>query len=85
MKKSFTSKLALLKRANDLCSIDQQKHNELYELLENFVISNEINNDDNLAAINSREDDELVTISSNKVSNKVSKRTNRTKPAYEKR
>lgn len=52
MKKSFTSKLELLKQAHDLCKIDQKNHDELYNLLENFVIFNEINNDDNLAVIN---------------------------------
>ena len=83
--RNFSSKLALLKRAQDLCGTNETLHNQLYTWLENFVISNEINNTDNDNVLQSRSKNEIVTISSNKVTNKRSKSTKRTRPAYEKR
>ena len=69
-KTTYSAKNALLKRANDLCSNNNDLHFKLYDLLENFVISNEVNHNDNDNVFKNRKNGEVVTVSSNKVTNK---------------
>ena len=79
----FTDKLAMFKRANDLCGNDVESHKGLYTLLSNFVLTREINHNDNQKILKKRKND-IVTISSNKVINTQKRSTKRYKSSYEK-
>ena len=80
----YTEKVGLLKRAQQLCGDNDEKHQELYNLLSNFVTSNEINNNDNDITLNQRKDGETTMISSNKVVTQRKTSTKRIKGRYEK-
>ena len=73
-----------MKRAQQLCGDNDEKHQELYNLLSNFVTSNEINNNDNDITLNQRKDGETTMISSNKVVTQRKTSTKRIKGRYEK-
>ena len=75
---NFSENNALFKRAFQLANNNEQKHRQLYTLLSNFVIENEINHDDNEEVINNRENGKKVIVSSNKIVN-TSKRSNKRK------
>jgi hypothetical protein len=80
---NYTEKVGLLKRAQDLCGKDTEKHKELYDFLTNFVTKNEITNDDNEAALKKRKNGDSITISSNKIVHKGRGTNKRTKNFYE--
>jgi hypothetical protein len=80
---NYTVKVGLLKRAQDLCGKDTEKHKELYDFLTNFVTKNEITNDDNEEALKKRKIGDSITISSNKIVHKGRGTNKRTKNFYE--
>ena len=82
----FTDKMATFKRAEQLCGNDTEKHKELYELLQNFVTTNEMDNNDNNKVFAKKKadgDDSTTLISSNKVVNRTHKSNKRMKRSYE--
>lgn len=84
----FTDKMAMFRRASDLCGNDVEKHKELYEMLHDFVSSNEMNNCDNekvLAKRKAHVDGTTTIISSNKVINKTNRSTKRKRAFYERK
>ena len=80
----FTDKYSMFKRAQDLCGNDVEKHKELYNMLSNFVLTNEINHNDNRRILNKRKNKGIVTISSNKIVNTRKRSTKRMKSCHEK-
>ena len=80
----FTDKLALFKRAQDLCGDDVDRNKELYNFLNNFVHNNELDNNDNAQVLSKRNNGEITTISSNKVVNTKKTSNKRYKASYEK-
>ena len=82
----YTDKMAMFRRASDLCGNDVEKHKELYEMLHEFVSCNEMNNDDNniiLAKRKAENDGSTTLISSNKVINTTHRSTKRKKAFHE--
>ena len=59
---NYTDNFALFKRAYQLANNDISKHTELYTLLSNFVIENEINHSDNRQVIKNRKEGESVIV-----------------------
>ena len=83
----FTDKMAMFKRASDLCGNDIDKHKQLYEMLHSFVSSNEIDNCDNdkvLAKRKAHINGGTTIISFNKVLNTTQRSTKRIKACHEK-
>ena len=79
----YTENLALFKRAFQLSGNNLNKHKELYTMLSNFVITNEINHNDNETVMNNREKGEKILVSSNKITNTTRKSTKRRKSCWE--
>ena len=79
----YTENFALFKRAFQLANKDISKHRELYTLLSNFNIENEINHVDNEIVMNERDVSEKIIISSNKVLNTSKRSMKRKKSGWE--
>ena len=80
----YTDKMAMFRRASDLCGNDVDKHKELYDMLNDFVSKNEMNNCDNDKVLAKRKGNGSGTvISSNKVINTTHKSTKRKRAFYE--
>ena len=82
----YTDKMAMFRRASDLCGNDVEKHKELYEMLHGFVSSNEMNNGDNDKILAKRKAENYsvpTLISSNKVINTTHRSTKRKKAFHE--
>ena len=82
----FSDKLAMFRRASDLCGDDVEKHKELYEMLHEFVSKNEMDNCDNDKVLAKRKggtDGTTTMISSNKVINKRCRSTKRKRAFHE--
>jgi len=78
---------AMWKRAQSLCENDKSKQMELYNLLEEFVTTNETNHNDNEKLLSNRDKGETTTISSNKIihNKKSGGKRKRYKCLYEKK
>ena len=82
--KNWNDNVGLLKRAFQLAGGNVNKHRQLYNCLNNFILEHEINHDDNDEVFANRDKDDVVIISSNRIVNKRHKSMKRKKASYEK-
>ena len=75
----WNDNIGLLKRAFQLAGCDVNKHRQLYNSINNFIIENEINHNDNDEVLQNRSKDDTVIISSNRIVNKRHKSMKRKK------
>ena len=80
--KSYTEKVALIKRAQDLCLTDDE-HKKFYTDLYTLVNNIETNHNDNEKALSKRKSNDSVLISSNKITNTSKRSTKRIKGIFE--
>ena len=73
----------LFKRAQDLCGEDKERNKELYNILNTFVQSHELNHNDNQKILSKRNNSEVTMISSNKIVNTNKTSNKRLKASYE--
>ena len=75
----WNDNVGLFKRAFQLAGDDVKKHRELYNVINNFIIENEINHNDNDRVFENRNINDTVIISSNRIVNKRHKSMKRKK------